>query len=153
VGAEYEPDSIRSKDDVDASGFEMMKPGIFVNCPVVPAGSTFEGGEALTQGWYRGQHVYYPDFGMNPPVAIPIWVFANGQNADGSPRFVEGQHNIIDSVPGDAGYSAFWRVHLVMVDESYEPDSITSASAVADGGFEVVQTDLMVNCPVVSPTM
>ena len=149
VPEDYEPDSITSAADLQAMSYETMQPGIMVNCPIVPAGSTLESGVELTQGWYKGARVYYPDFGMNPAVAIPIWVFATGMDANGDPVFVDGQHNIIDAIPGDEGYSDFWHVRLVMVDESYEANSITSAQAVADGGFEVVQTPLVVNCPVV----
>lgn len=151
VPADFEADSIHSQEQLDAAGYEITPTPLLVNCPIVPAESTFEGGESLVQGWYRGERVYYPDFGLNPAVAIPIWVFANGTNADGTPAFVEGQRNIIDSIPGEAGYSAFWRVNLVMVDDTYAADSIRSAADVAAGGFEIVTTDLMVNCPVVSP--
>ena len=145
----YVADSIRSKADLDAMSYEVMQPGVFVNCPILPAGSTLEGGAALTQGWYRGERVYYPDFGTNPPVGIPIWAFATGMDAAGNPLMVEGQRNIIDAIPGDEGYSDFWHVRLVIVNEGYEPESITSAAEVADSGFEVMQTPMMVNCPVV----
>ncbi len=127
----YEADSIRSKADIDAAGLDVAAAGLIVNCPIVPAGSTFEDGEPLVQGWYRGERVFYPDFGENLPVAIPIWAFATGVSADGTPMLVEGQHNIIDSVPGMPGYSAFWRVMLVMVDEMYAADSVRSATEVA----------------------
>ena len=153
VPEEYEPDSITSAEDLTAMtssmGYEVITPGVLVNCPIVPAGSTLESGEQLTQGWYNGGAVYYPDFGMNPAVAIPIWVFVTGMDASGNPMFVEGQNNIIDAIPGDEGYSDFWHVRMVMVDDTYEANSITSAQAVADAGFEVVQAPMVVNCPVV----
>ena len=153
VPEDYEADSITSAEDLTAMtssmGYEVITPGVLVNCPVVPAGSTLESGEQLTQGWYKGGAVYYPDFGMNPAVAIPIWVFATGMDASGNPMFVEGQNNIIDAIPGDEGYSDFWHVRMVMVDDAYEANTITSAQAVADGGFEVVQAPMVVNCPVV----
>jgi hypothetical protein len=148
VPEDYEPDSITSKEDLDASGFEITATDMFVNCPIVPAGTTLEGGRPLTQGWHKGEEVFYPDFGANNTSAIPIWVFIHGMNADGTPDFVEGQQNIIDSVPGDAGYSAFWRVNLVTVPDGYEPNSIRSAAGVTASGFPVTQTDMVVNCPV-----
>jgi hypothetical protein len=150
VPEDYEANSITSADEVEDVGHEVMKPGLFVNCPIVPEGSTFENGEALVQGWYRGDPVFYPDFGPNQPAAIPIWAFITGMNADGSPQFVEGQNNIIDALPGDAGYSAFWQVNLVVVDDSYEANSITSAADVMASDYEVMATELVVNCPVVS---
>jgi len=148
VDDSYEPDSVKAVSDVMSGGFDVMETDIFVNCPIVDAGTTLEGGEELTQGWFNGEEAFYPDFGANPPVAIPIWAFITGMDADGNPQFVDGQMNIIDSVPSDAGYSAFWRVNLVMVPEDYEANSITSADAVRSAGMDVTQTDLVVNCPV-----
>lgn len=144
----YQSDSVRSKADLDAQAFEVTPTDMLVNCPIVPAGSTLEGGEELVQGWYKGEEVFYPDFGANPTSALPIWVFITGMNADGSPRFVEGQNNVIDAVPSDAGYSAFWRVNLVTVPEGYEPNSITSARDVLQSGYAITETDMVVNCPV-----
>lgn len=144
----YQPDSIKSKADLDASGLGITSTDMFVNCPIVPEGTTFEGGEELVQGWYKGNAVFYPDFGANPATAIPIWAFITGMDAEGNPQLVEGQHNIIDAVPEDEGYSAFWRVNLVTVPADYDADSIKSASDVAASGYEITQTDMAVNCPV-----
>jgi hypothetical protein len=148
VPEDYEPDSIQSKADLDAANFEITETDMFVNCPIVPAGSTLEGGRPLTQGWYKGEEVFYPDFGANNTSAIPIYVMIHGMNADGTPDFVEGQMNIIDSVPGDPGYSAFWQVMLVTVPADYEPNSIRSREDVVAAGFPVTTTDMVVNCPV-----
>jgi len=149
VDDEYEADSIKSKAEIDAAGLTVTPMELYVNCPIVPEGSTFEQGEPLVQGWKDGEAVYYPDFGMNPPVAIPIWVFITGMDGSGNPIFVDGQMNVIDSVPGDPGYSAFWNVNLVTVPEDYEANTAKSAQDVRDMGFEVRVTDLLVNCPVV----
>lgn len=144
----YQPDSITSKDQLDAAGFEIIATDMFVNCPIVPEGTTLEGGEELVQGWYKGQEVFYPDFGPNNTTAIPIWVFITGMDEQGNPQFVEGQHNIIDAIPEDPGYSAFWRVIMVTVPEGYKPDSIRSAADVKASGFTTTATDMVVNCPV-----
>lgn len=146
----YEPDSIRSREQVESSGYDIAPAGIFVNCPVVPAGTTFENGEQLVQGWYRSEPVFYPDFGPNRPFAIPIWAFITGMDAAGNPQFLDGQDNIIDALPGDPAYSAFWQVNLVLVDGSYQANAIRSAAGVVASGFEVTATDLVVNCPVVT---
>ena len=148
VPDDYEADSLRSAEEVRDSGYETEVTDMFVNCPVVPAGTTLEGGEELVQGWNDGEEVFYPDFGANPPTVAPIWVFIHGMNADGTPDFVEGQHNIIDTVPGDADYTAFWRVNMVTVPEDYEADSLRSAEDVLVAGYEIIETDMVVNCPV-----
>jgi hypothetical protein len=107
-----------------------------------------EGGEELTQGWYNGTAVYYPDFGMNPATTAPIYAFITGLDADGNPLFVKGQHNVIGVVPGDAGYSAFWEVNLVIVPADYVAASIKDVASVMLSGYELVQPGLVVNCPV-----
>jgi hypothetical protein len=148
VPSSYTPDSIKSKADLDAAKLPITATQMFVNCPIVPAGTTLEGGKSLTQGWAKGTQVFYPDFGENTNAAIPIWVFITGVDANGKPQFVEGQHNIIDAVPSDPGYSALWRVNTVKVPAGYKPDSIRSAADVRASGFEITQTNTIVNCPV-----
>jgi hypothetical protein len=148
VPTDYKADSVKAVADVMSGGFEVTETDMFVNCPIVAEGSTLEGGEPLVQGWHNGDQVFYPDFGANPPVAIPIFAFITGMDANGSPMFVEGQMNIIDSVPSDAGYSAFWRVNLVHVPADYEANTYKSADAVRSAGMDIMQTDMVVNCPV-----
>jgi hypothetical protein len=149
VPASYKANDLKSASAVMAANYGITETNMFVNCPVVAKGTTLEGDEPLVQGWINDAEVFYPDFGANPPVAIPIWAFASGMNPDGTPKFVEGQNNIIDSLPADPGYSAFWRVNLVMVPATYQANSIKSAAAVRAADHTITQTDIVVNCPVV----
>ncbi len=149
VPDDYVPDSIRSAQDVSASGFEQTTTNMLVNCPLVPEGTTLETGKELVQGWHNGQAVFYPDFGANPATVAPIWVLIHGMKADGTPDFVEGQNNIIDTVPGQTDYTAFWRVNIVTVPDGYEPNSLRSAADVLAAGYQITETDMVVNCPVV----
>jgi hypothetical protein len=149
VPADYAANTFTSADQVRSSGYEMTEPGILVNCPIVPAGSTLvEGGAPLVQGWYKGQEVFYFDFGPNTDATATIYAFVTGFDGAGNPQFVSGQANVIDVIPGDAGYSAFWHVTLVTVPEGYVANSIQSADEVMASGYEMTQTDIVVNCPV-----
>ena len=150
VPEDYVADSITSRQEIVDAGYEITPTDMFVNCPIVPEGSTLEGGEDLVQGWHDGEEVYYPDFGANPATVAPIWAFIYGMNEDGTPDFVEGQSNIIETIPGQADYTAFWHVHLVTVPADYEPNSIRSAADVLNAGYDITETDIVVNCPVVS---
>ena len=67
----------------------------------------------------------------------------------GSTTPVEGQNNIIPSIPGDAGYTDFWQVHKVIVPENYIPNSLSSESEVLASGYQIIKTPTIVNCPVV----
>jgi plastocyanin len=110
---------------------------------------------ALVSGWYMGEEVVYYDFGANSPLmgdmveVEPIYVLITGMDSEGNPQFVSGQRNIIDVVPGDDGYSDFWRVNMVTVPEDYVANTFMAAMDVLDSGYPITETDLVVNCPVV----
>ena len=150
VSANYVANSIKTRSEIMSQGLPITQTNMLVNCPIVAAETKLEGNEKLVQGWYKGQAVFYPDFGANPAVAIPIWAFITGMDDKGMPKFVTGQNNIIDSIPADPGYSAFWRVNLVTVPANYTANTIKAADAVRSSGYPVAQTDIVVNCPVVS---
>lgn len=151
VPEDYEANTITSAQEILEAGYELTVPGIYVNCPVVPTGSTLDNPDAanLVTGWYKGQEVSYFDFGLNDPITAPIYAFITGFDDAGNPLFVEGQNNVIGVVPGDEGYSAFWYVNLVVVQEDYIANSITSFDQVDTGMYEILQPGLLVNCPVV----
>ncbi len=112
---------------------------------------------ALVQGWFAGRATFYYDFGMNAPAtanaskvaAAPIYVLVTGFDANGQPQMLAGQHNIIDLVPGEAGYSDLWQVNLVTVPAGTAADSVRSLDQIRQGGYPVQATPMLVNCPVV----
>ncbi|RDI74734.1 hypothetical protein Gocc_1623 [Gaiella occulta] len=107
---------------------------------------TFNRGATL--GYYRDQIVSYYDLG---PVKLaggnrvaPIWVFPSNGAA--------GQRNIIDTVPGQKGYTPLWAVRLVTWKDGVSARVLRSAAAVkkavASGEATVKATPIVVNCPV-----
>jgi len=150
VPSDYQVDSLKAVSEIMEKGLTITATDILVNCPIVSAGSMLETDKELTQGWYKGKAVYYFDFGANPDIAAPIYALITGMDAQGNPQFVQGQKNIIDVVPGDDGYSAFWRVNLVTVPQDYVADTLRSAADVVDSEYTMNETDILVNCPVVS---
>jgi len=99
-------------------------------------------------GWYRNQAVSYLDYGPQPNVAEPILVFFQAASPN-TP--VANQRNIIDTIPGQPGYTDFWRVYKVLVPSSYAANSIRSFEDAVASGYTIEVTDLVVNCPVVNP--
>jgi len=142
----YMADDVRSYAQIVDEGYPIDVLDVFVNCPVVPEGSSLAdpSDASYTQGWYRGQTVFYYDFGMNPTETAPIYVLFFG---DGTP--VPGQHNIVDTVPGEPDYSAFWQVHMVTVPDDYVANSATSLGDLMDAGYPIAPTTTLVNCPIV----
>ena len=103
--------------------------------------------QAETLGYYRGNTVAYLDFG---PVKLargnkvaPIWAFTNG---------AEGQHNVIDTVPGRSDYTPLWAVRLVTWKDGQTASVLRSAAAirraVAAGRLSIKAAPIVVNCPV-----
>lgn len=104
------------------------------------------GAPFLTEGLGPdGEHVSYYNFDVQPTTPAPIWVLFR----EGEDQPVEGQLNVIDAIPGDEGYNDFWHVHRVTVPEDYEANTATSRQDVVDAGYDVQETDTIVNCPVV----
>jgi hypothetical protein len=150
VPTTYQADTARSLDDLKAAGYPMKVSDVLVNCPVVPLNSPLaEGTPALTHGWYKGRDVHYFDFGPSTDRTAPIYALITGMDAQGRPQFVPGQHNIIDVIPGDPGYSPFWNVFLVQVPATYQANTITSAAGVLNSGYPILHPGLVVNCPVI----
>ena len=149
VPADYTANSITSADELAQMGYPQTAVEMYVNCPIVPAGSTLAEGGDLVQGWYKGQSVFYFEFGLNPPVTAPIYVLVTGFDADGNPQVVDGQANIIDVIPGNDGYSAFWKVNFVTVPADYTANTITAAADLLAMGYDITTTDVVVNCPVI----
>ena len=145
VPDDYTPDSVRSYADIVTNGYTVTPVDVFVNCPIVPDGSTLQySQQGLTQGWDDNSAVFYFDFGLNPVETAPIYVLFYG---DDTP--VPGQRNIIDDIPGDADYSAFWRVHKVTVPDDYVANDARSLDDITTAGYTITPTDILVNCPVV----
>lgn len=129
-----------------------------IDPPFPPAGPVGETARvyAVESGWFEGRAVQYYNFGTNTPlnpddpgrVAVdPVWVFATGVNDDGSPIKLEGQDNLFDSMPGDAGYSDLWQAFFVTPAAGYVPNSLTSAEALQASGLAIEKKAMLVNCP------
>ena len=155
VPAGYAANTIKSVDDINTSGYQIVSTKMLVDCPVVSPNSKLvepspsSGTTDTTLGWYKGQEVQYFDFGAAPDFTAPIYAFATGMDANGNPQLVAGQHNIIDDLPGNPDYSPFWDVNLVIVPAGYQANSITSVAQIPESGFQVLHPGKVVNCPVV----
>jgi hypothetical protein len=111
----------------------------------------------VVQGWYEGRTTYYYDFGSNSPAVndaksvarAPIYVLVTGFDSNGQPQPVADQHNIIDFVPGDPGYSDLWQINFVTVPAGYTANTARSVDDLKKAGYAIKETNQLVNCPVV----
>ncbi|RUO96550.1 hypothetical protein BC936DRAFT_141851 [Jimgerdemannia flammicorona] len=109
---------------------------IYVNCPVVGATSTLENPKdaEFVTGYYKGVNASWFDFGPNP----------NG-NATAPLYHVNTPNGIVeltDTVPGDAGYSAFWNIFTY--DASNSNVNFTSVTQLSNPTY----AKTLANCPV-----
>lgn len=106
----------------------------------------FDQGPFITMGLGpSGEMVEYYNFDVQPTDPAPIYVlFREGESSP-----VSEQLNIIDVIPGDAGYNDFWHVHKVTVPSDYEANTASSLQDIQDRGFNIEGTTMLVNCPVV----
>jgi len=109
---------------------------------------------SLTNGWYDNYAVTYYDFGMAPQFAADIFLLFTANGAA-----VAGQHNIVDQISAglvvqknvsDPGYSPFWRVNKVTVNNTYVANTFKSLSDLTGAvGVTIVPTTVIINCPLV----
>jgi hypothetical protein len=101
----------------------------------------------ITSGFYRGRRIGYFDFGpikLKPGNKLaPIWTVTNG---------ARGQHNIVDTVPGQSDYTPLWQLNKVTFKPGVTPHLLRSRNDVEaarkNGEVTIVATNTVVNCPV-----
>jgi hypothetical protein len=97
-----------------------------------------------------GSLVRYYNFDIQSPAPANRYAFTFGDRAASGERLrVPGQGDVIDSIPGEEGYSDFWRLTWITVPPSFTPGSITSAAQVAALALPVEGTNQALDCPVV----
>lgn len=61
------------------------------------------------------------------------------------PEMVEGQYNIYDSVPGMEQYSPIWQFNYVVVPRGYVPNTLRSARACEESGYQIARSQVFEN--------
>ncbi|MFY9798871.1 MAG: hypothetical protein WB988_10825 [Candidatus Nitrosopolaris sp.] len=80
-----------------------------------------------------------------------LWIFKNGVKG---PGFMGYQASVVDSIPGDPGYTPLWRVSIVEWKTSIgiAPTILgsddTIAAAQSKGQITITPTNAVVNCPI-----
>jgi len=92
-----------------------------------------------------GEKIRYYNFDVQPTQPAPIYVLFSAGAAAPIPE----QLNIVDVIPGDAGYSDFWQINKVTVPADYVANSVTSYAEIVAAGYPVQSTTMLVNCPIV----
>lgn len=93
----------------------------------------------------NGEKTIYYNFDVLSTTPAPIFAFFRA----GESTPVEGQLNIVTTIPGDPGYNDFWLVHMVSVPENYIANTVTSYDEIVQMGYTITPTSSIVNCPIV----
>ena len=114
--------------------------------PAANAPVSFDVPPFITVGYGpTGQVVQYYNFDVQSTTPAPIYMLY----WEGDTTAVAGQANIIDVLPGTAGYNDFWQIHKVTVPTSYVANTVTSYQQLVAAGYTITPTTTLVNCPVV----
>ena len=107
----------------------------------------FDSGPFITQGLSpsTGKPVRYYNFDVQTTMPAPVYVLYR----EGETKPVEGQLDIIDTLPGEKGYNDFRQVWKVTVPKDYVANTIVDAGALKDAGYKMEQTPTLRNMPVV----
>jgi hypothetical protein len=78
-----------------------------------------------------------------------LWIFKNGIKGNG---FMGFQASVVDSIPGDPGYTPLWKVSIVEWKKTSTPTILGSDDAIAavasKGQITITPTKAVVNCPI-----
>jgi hypothetical protein len=106
----------------------------------------FDRGPFITQGLAPdGSPVKYYNFDVRSTTPAPIYVLYR----EGDDRPVQGQLDIVDAIPGEAGYNDFWRINKVIVPKGYVANTATSLADIQKAKYRIEKTDRLVNYPLV----
>lgn len=92
-----------------------------------------------------GARARYYNFDVQSPFPATRYALTHA----GARQRLPGQPDVIDVLPGQPGYSDFWRVTWVEVPAAYQPGEVTSAAVLLARAYPMSPTDTAINCPVV----
>jgi hypothetical protein len=92
-----------------------------------------------------GKPVLYYHLDVQSTTPAPVYVLYR----EGEEKPVEGQLDIIDTLPGEKGYNDFRQVWKVSVPRDYVANTITDAAALRIAGSKMERTEALLNMPVV----
>lgn len=146
TGPDYENEPRAQIDRFSDAAATLFRRSAMPSLPAANAAIDLDAAPFVTQGFGPdGQVVRYYNFDRQPSAPAPIYVlYREGENQP-----VSGQANIVDAIPGDAGYSDFWRVVRVTVPSGYVANTIRSRAEIVASGYAMDETDAIVNCPIV----
>ncbi len=92
-----------------------------------------------------GAAVRYYNFDVQPDVPATLYRLTRA----GAHEAIPGELDVVDAIPGEAGYSDFWRIAWVTVPDGLAPGSITSAGEIRARHLAIAEDAHVIDCPIV----
>ena len=92
-----------------------------------------------------GEPVLYYHLDVQSTTPAPVYILYH----ESEDQPVQGQLDIVDTLPGEKGYNDFRQVWKVWVPKDYVANTITDATALQQAGYKMVKTDKLLNMAVV----
>src|SRR5437667_5246908 len=125
-----------------------VQTNIFLNCPVVPVGSTIDPGSSpVEEALWDGHVVNIVPYDIEDGPFNPQILFKfedSGGNVLGSP------HLVASRAPGTPFYSSIWELWTVHVPDGFDVTTIRSAAGVRSSGFPITSSGIRLDCPAVA---
>ena len=151
----FEPDIIKSMEDVRRMGFTVNETDEFLIAPMITKGAKFLPSPSkppgtLVQVWYDGTGVFLDDLGYGSTIEVlhldDLPETINGPTIDiivlvdddGVPY--PDQQPILGAHPGLDGYSPYWRVVHASGGEGYQADRFRSRAQLVERGWTLNET-------------
>jgi hypothetical protein len=148
----YDPSNPAIRIDSERKAFtsprvkNVYQTNIFLNCPVVPSGSTMGGPNRMHSAFWNGNAVQLATFeiedgGFNPQVLFRF--------EDPSGNVCGGATNpylVASHAPGDPFYSTIWELWSVHVPNCNI--NFRSRNDFKNNGYRITSTNIRLNCPV-----
>jgi len=135
-----------SIDRFSAAAAVIFKRTTMPGLPAANAPIDMDTGPFITSGFGpTGQHIKYYNFDVQPTAPASLYVlFRQGESSP-----VSGQLDIVDAIPGQQGYSDFWRIMKVTAPANYVANTVTSLDEIRARGFAIEATTSLINAPLV----
>jgi hypothetical protein len=151
--ASFEPDTIKSMDDVRSLGFTIKETDEFLLAPMVARDHTFmpvpsnPPGDGLEQVWYEGMGLYIVLLGNTTLVhegpGTSVWTIETTNLTyllDPAKAVYPNQRPILHELPDDEGYSPLWEHVYMEGGDGFRPDRFRSVEQLLERGWTVDST-------------
>ncbi len=153
----YDPNDPAQRIDSAAKVFQsplvdsVYQTNIFLNCPVLPNGSTVDPGSLPPErALYNGSIVTLAPYDIEDGISHPQVLFRFEDHAGHTLPSDAAPHLVLSRIPGMPFYSSIWEVWSVTVPTGFPVETLRSVADVKNTAFPIHSAKVRLDCPVVA---